>query len=84
MLTDIAPSVPGQFYSSHHSQMGITNIAPHIQKTVSKQQNLNMFFFSMKDPKNANDFYEIALYISSARQRKICLSSPNTSMLSLA
>jgi hypothetical protein len=34
MLTDMAPSAPGQFYSSH-SQMGITNIAPHIQKSVS-------------------------------------------------
>ena len=33
MLTDMAPSATGQFYGS---QMGITNIAPHIQKTVSK------------------------------------------------
>ncbi|KAG5685038.1 hypothetical protein PVAND_014240 [Polypedilum vanderplanki] len=30
MLTDISPSATGQFYGS---QMGITNIAPHIQKT---------------------------------------------------
>lgn len=47
MLTDMAPSATGQFYGS---QMGIANISPHIQKTVSitsviaqKQQNKNDF-----------------------------------------
>lgn len=36
MLTDMAPSAaPGQFYGSQIQTMGITNIAPHIQKAVS-------------------------------------------------
>lgn len=37
MLTDMAPSAAGQFYGSQIPAMGITNIAPHIQKTVSNQ-----------------------------------------------
>lgn len=38
MLTDISPSVSvaGQFYGSQIQTMGITNIAQHIQKPVSK------------------------------------------------
>ena len=38
MLTDISPSVSvaGQFYGSQIQSMGITNIAQHIQKPVSK------------------------------------------------
>lgn len=35
MLTDMAPSAAGQFYGSQIPAMGITNIAPHIQKAVS-------------------------------------------------
>lgn len=37
MLTDIAPTAtaPGQFYGSQMQAMGIANVAPHIQKSVS-------------------------------------------------
>lgn len=35
MLTDMAPSAAGQFYGTQIPAMGITNIAPHIQKAVS-------------------------------------------------
>lgn len=34
MLTDMAPSAAGQFYTQIPA-MGISNIAPHIQKAVS-------------------------------------------------
>lgn len=37
MLTDMAPTATaaGQFYGSQIQTMGITNLAPHIQKAVS-------------------------------------------------
>lgn len=88
MLTDIAPSVPGQFYSSHHSQMGITNIAPHIQKTVSKQQPNKtkklQSYFSMEDPKHGKFLWN-RINMSIGTQTANSLTLPRTtSMLSLA